>query len=77
MSHVKSRKLMLIEKEERKKPDVDRYLLDLSGKAIRWPTISTIFVTIQFMLNWINYQLLTVVEKRSHFSTVCKLRSAA
>lgn len=60
MSHVKSRELMLIEEEGEKKHDVDRYLLDLSGKAIRWPTISTIFVTIQFMLNWINYQLLTV-----------------
>lgn len=36
---------MLIKEEEEKKPDVDRYLLDLSGKAIRWPTISTIFVT--------------------------------
>lgn len=77
MSHAKSRELMLIKEEEEKKPDVDRYLLDLSGKATRCPTIPTIFVTLQFMLNWINYQLLTVVEKRSHFSTVCKLRSAA
>lgn len=63
MSHVKSRELMLIEEEGEKKHDVDRYLLDLSGKATRCPTIPTIptiFVTLQFMLNWINYQLLTV-----------------
>lgn len=62
MSHVKSRELMLIEEEGEKKRNVDRYmyLLDLSCKATRCPTIPTIFVTLQFMLNWINYQLLTV-----------------
>lgn len=47
---------MLIE-EGKKRLDVDEYPLDVSGKATRCPTILTVFVTTQFVLNWINYQL--------------------